>query len=393
MGCIPSVFFTMEDHLDCGLSHRFDQPSDVLTAWCGSDLPEFFSQLWSYHRQGYALAGYVSYEAGLAFMGLPLPSEQYPAPLSEWLVTRHHQRKPIDHATTLSAHDVHIQARGWSWDDTAMCQRYQRDISHIHAAILRGETYQLNYTWALQGNIEGNQQVLFRFLCQQQPVAYAVHARFSDRDIISLSPELFFQVRNSHIICRPMKGTAPRGINAEEDKYWHDFLQNDVKNRAENAMIVDLMRHDLAKIARPGSVEVSRLCHTETYPHMHQMISEIQATLPTSLDLYHIFQALFPCGSITGAPKKRTMQWISQLEQRRRGLYTGALGYVLPNGDMRFSVAIRTLEIPHKGSAHFGIGGGIVWDSKPDDEYSESLLKARFLLQHMQTWRNTQDLC
>ena len=195
---------------------------------------------------------------------------------------------------------------------------------------------------------------------------------------VSFSPELFFERQGSRVVTRPMKGTAARGVGEDDDRVKRDALLASEKERAENVMIVDLLRNDLGRLAQPGQVHVEALFEAEAYPSLWQMVSTIAAELP-KVGLYDLFRALFPCGSITGAPKIAAMHKIAQLEATPRGLYTGALGWVAPGGDCRLNVAIRTIEVGANGHARLGVGSGIVIDADPAREYAECLLKARFL--------------
>jgi para-aminobenzoate synthetase/4-amino-4-deoxychorismate lyase len=209
--------------------------------------------------------------------------------------------------------------------------------------------------------------------------------RFADEDVLSFSPELFFCVQGRRISARPMKGTTARGPNVDDDARQRSALLADEKQRAENLMIVDLLRNDLARVAIPGSVEVTDLFTTETYPRFHTLTSGISAELTPDASFATIVRALFPCGSVTGAPKIRAMEIIREVEESPRGVYCGAIGYVFRE-TMAFSVGIRTLVL-RDGVAEMGVGGGIVWDSEPASEYAECLLKARFLTEAEEPFR------
>jgi para-aminobenzoate synthetase component 1 len=197
--------------------------------------------------------------------------------------------------------------------------------------------------------------------------------------VLSRSPELFFEIdREGWIETHPMKGTAPRGATPEEDERLKEFLRNDEKNQAENRMIVDLLRNDISLISEVGSLDVPELFRIESYPTVHQMVSRVRAKLLPDLSLRNIFAALFPCGSITGAPKIRAMEVLRDLETSPRGVYCGAIGWIAPGGAMRFSVAIRTISLYPQSEAVYNVGGGVVFDSTAEEEYRECLLKARF---------------
>ncbi|MCX8145959.1 MAG: aminodeoxychorismate synthase component I [Azovibrio sp.] len=261
-----------------------------------------------------------------------------------------------------------------SLDETA----YQRAIAAIQAYIRAGDCYQVNFTFSLHFQAYGEPFDLYRALRLSQPVRYGGYVETKEGALLSLSPELFVARQGKRLTTRPMKGTMARAADAAEDARAAAALAASAKNRAENLMIVDLLRNDLGRLARPGSVRVRRLFAVETYPSVHQMVSEIEAEV-ANVDDFRLLQALFPCGSITGAPKVRAMQIIRELEGGPRGLYTGALGWRAPAGELRLNVAIRTLELDAHGQGRMGLGSGIVADSLAAEEWQECLLKGRFL--------------
>jgi para-aminobenzoate synthetase component 1 len=256
---------------------------------------------------------------------------------------------------------------------------HQQAVDTIRDGIARGDYYQVNYTLALTLDCPPHKtpDEIYRQLLDQHPVAYAACIQDESRWILSLSPELFVARHGDRLVTRPMKGTAPRDPDPVRDQALANELLHSAKNRAENIMIVDLLRNDLGRIATPGSVKVSKLCQLEGYPSVWTMTSTIQAEAPQAT-LADVIQALFPCGSVTGAPKIAAMQAIRQLEQRKRGIYCGSVGWLAPNGDFSLNVAIRTLEI-REDQAQFGVGGGIVADSDAQEEWQECLWKARIL--------------
>ncbi|PLZ03271.1 aminodeoxychorismate synthase, component I [Burkholderia sp. WAC0059] len=270
-------------------------------------------------------------------------------------------------------------------------ERFAHAIDAIHAALQAGDSYQVNYTYRLAFDVFGTPLALYRRLRARQPVRYgALVALPGDRWVLSCSPELFVEKHGDTLRARPMKGTAARDADPQRDRATAAALANDPKNRAENVMIVDLLRNDLSRVAQPGSVRVPALFGVEPYASVWQMTSTVEATLRALTPFAGIVRALFPCGSITGAPKHRTLQLIDALEHGPRGLYTGAIGWLdAPDaasacGDFCLSVAIRTLDVGPAGegsvrSAQMGVGAGIVLDSVADDEYDECRLKARFL--------------
>lgn len=255
---------------------------------------------------------------------------------------------------------------------------YARKIEEIRRWITAGDGYQINLTFPIDFQLYGHPLALYARLRERQPVRHGAFIAVPGETLMSFSPELFFERKGTRVITRPMKGTAPRGTTLEEDEAQRVALLASEKERAENIMIVDLLRNDLSRLTLPGGVKVDALCATEAYPTLWQMVSTISADLP-DVRLFDLFKALFPCGSITGAPKIAAMQKIDALETEPRGLYTGALGWVEPGGDCRFNVAIRTIELAENGRARLGVGSGIIIDADPQREYAECLLKARFL--------------
>ena len=249
---------------------------------------------------------------------------------------------------------------------------YAAAIERIKTLIHAGDCYQVNYTFPLRFCWFGLPVALYFRLRQRQPVRYGGFIGDDESGLVSLSPELFLERTADRLLTRPMKGTAPRTVPPES-------LLASAKDRAENLMIVDLLRNDLGRVANKGGVTVDRLFDIEAYPTVWQMVSEISARIPAQTSFGDIVQALFPCGSITGAPKIRAMQIAADLEASRRGPYTGALGWLAPNGDFRLNVAIRTLELLPGGAGRLGVGSGIVADSQITSEWAECHLKARFL--------------
>jgi para-aminobenzoate synthetase/4-amino-4-deoxychorismate lyase len=264
-----------------------------------------------------------------------------------------------------------------TWLPTVDRDTYNTAIAQIKNLIADGRTYQVNYTMRLQTDFNTDTWNFFLYLAQTQNN----HAAYIDMEryvICSASPELFFQLDGETIMGRPMKGTTRRGRTTLEDREQAQWLRESEKNRAENVMIVDMIRNDLGRIAKIGSVQVPELFTVERYPTLWQMTSTVQAK--TNASLTEIFTALFPCASITGAPKISTMRIISELETTPRKIYTGSIGYIAPSRKATFNVAIRTALIDRETqTAEYGVGGGIVWDSTSADEYAEALLKARVL--------------
>ena len=270
-------------------------------------------------------------------------------------------------------------------------EEFTRKVAAIQEYIRAGDTYQVNFTGKLHFDFSGSPASLFSALIESQPVPYSAFLNLGDRQILSFSPELFFERKDRRITTRPMKGTAPRGHDLAEDELQSNWLQNDVKNRSENVMIVDLMRNDLGRICEYGSVQVDELFAIEKYDTLFQMTSQISGTLRKDIGYADIFRSLFPCGSITGAPKLRTMEIIGELESEPRGVYTGAIGYFSPHGEAAFNVPIRTVVLD-KDRGVMGVGSGIIIDSRPEDEYREWLLKAEFLTRRQENFQLIESL-
>jgi para-aminobenzoate synthetase / 4-amino-4-deoxychorismate lyase len=267
-----------------------------------------------------------------------------------------------------------------SWQPRISREEYSAAVAQIRELIARGDTYQVNYTFPMTASFQGDALSWYRDLCNAQRADYCVYVEIENYTVLSLSPELFFERTGDRMKTRPMKGTSKRGRWSAEDEEQSALLSASSKQRAENVMIVDLLRNDLGKIAVPGSVEVSELFQVERYPTLWQMTSTIQSTLKPHTQLTEVMGALFPCGSITGAPKIRTMEIIHDLERHPRHAYTGTIGLIKPGGDCTFNVAIRTVLLNSRtGIATFGTGGGITYGSLAESEYAECLLKSSFL--------------
>ena len=262
--------------------------------------------------------------------------------------------------------------------------RHKAKVRRILHLIRAGDVYQANLTFPMRFRYAGDPLRLYGALRARQPVAHGGLIAMGDRTVLSVSPELFVEVAAGHATVRPMKGTAARGADTTSDQTVVTALRLDPKQRAENLMIVDLIRNDLSRIATRGGVRTPELFSVETFPTFHALTSTVTARLRLGLDLRAVLAALFPCGSIVGAPKIRAGEVIAELEAGPRGVYTGAIGAIGPAGEMAFNVAIRTAVVRADGAGSYGVGGGIVADSDPDAEYDEALLKAR-VLQEMAT--------
>ncbi|NWF63260.1 MAG: chorismate-binding protein [Chloroflexi bacterium] len=351
------------------------------------------------NKQGWTAVGFISYEAAPAFDPAlkVIPSQGFPL---LWFGL-------YDAPQVLQTSEVFKDFGSFTplnWQPDTEKETYNAAIQTVKDRIAQGMTYQVNYTMRLQADFETDERTkadsetdkrmetdlrarqLFTHLARSQN-KYAVFLDIGDWMICSASHELFFDLDGEAITGRPMKGTVKRGRTIEEDKSLSNWLRASPKNRAENVMIVDMIRNDIGRIAEVGSVHVPELFTIEKYPTLFQMTSTVKAK--TKASVTEIFSALFPCASITGAPKTSTMNIIAELETSPRRIYTGGIGYIAPHRKARFNVAIRTALVDRRSNkAEYGVGGGIVWDSTSADEYSEALLKARVLAEPPQ-----KDFC
>ncbi len=257
--------------------------------------------------------------------------------------------------------------------------QYIRNIEQIRDWIAQGDVYQVNSTFPLDVVTQGSPSGLYRRLANKHPSAYSAYIEDEQRTVLSFSPELFLKKEGNTLVTRPMKGTAPRSDDPILDQQIGQALLNSQKDRAENLMIVDLLRNDLGRVADPGSVQVDALFTLEKYASVWTMTSTIHARIREGMSFKDILRALFPCGSVTGAPKIAAMQRIRQTETHRRGLYCGSVGWMSPSGDFELNVAIRTMVMDAMGHGRYHVGSGIVYDSVPAKEWEECQWKARIL--------------
>jgi para-aminobenzoate synthetase / 4-amino-4-deoxychorismate lyase len=356
-------------------SWRFSGYVSTLSALTADQVVAVLEQAEAATQQGLYAVGFVAYEAARTLNPhLPSMPPRDGLPLVWFSLFRKRQCVTVGDGLPTGFTEAPQLAPAGSQSE------YEIAISRIHTAIEQGQTYQINYTFPLQGHWQGNPLQLYRSLLNAQQPAFGAFLDIGSHTVISTSPELFFSIKDGLITTRPMKGTAPRGRFPAEDQTLQEQLQQSSKEQAENLMIVDLLRNDLGQIAETGSVAVDTLFSVEQYPTVHQMTSTVSARLLPDVGLVQIFKALFPCGSVTGAPKRRSMEIISRLEQQPRGIYCGAIGYLAPKGEACFSVAIRTLLLEKQtGQISMGVGSGITWGSDPRAEYAECLNKAAFL--------------
>jgi len=373
----------------------FLDPVRVISVARLNEIPALFQQIEEALAAGFYVAGFVGYECGYHFQSLEdvawAPSE---LPLAWFGVYRepsvhHHTRRSEEGGIpqpllddSVHLFDLSSERQFLTIPEELYCAKIERIQEYIRA----GETYQVNFTDCVDARTSSSVLDAFTTLSQRQPVSYGAFLNVNGNHILSFSPELFFHIDDGRILTRPMKGTMPRGLDSIDDGEAASQLQHDEKNRAEHVMIVDLLRNDLGRICTMGSVQVEDLFTVEKYSTLFQMTSTISGTLRPGLRYYDVFRSMFPSGSITGAPKIRTMKIIRELEQRPRGVYTGAIGFIAPDRSSIFNFAIRTLIVKDR-QVRMGVGGGIVADSHPLDEYKECQLKANFLTRTQPTFQ------
>jgi para-aminobenzoate synthetase/4-amino-4-deoxychorismate lyase len=360
----------------------FTEPIEIISAWTPEEVPEAMARLEAGAAAGHHAAGFFSYELGYVFepkirdllpegRNVPLlwfglykaPREMTEPEVDHWLAT--HTRSGSYQFTSVTC----------AWDQA----EYEKRFSAVQDKIRAGDIYQLNLTFKARFRLEGSPLTFYRDMRQRQRVAYAGIVDTGEVTVLSASPELFIEKHGSVVSTRPMKGTAPRAGTPEADAEARRVLSTDIKQRAENLMIVDLMRNDLGRIAEMGSVSVTDLFTVETYRTLHQMTSGVRAKLKTGVGLSDLVRAIFPPGSVIGAPKIRAMELIRDYETEPRGVYCGAIGTISPDGAALFNVVIRTPVIFRDGRGEMGIGSGVVYDSVGAKEYAECLLKMKFL--------------
>lgn len=364
---------TVIDFKELGVRQIFTDAIKELNTKDIKEVKPLLDELEAYQNEGYYAVGYISYEAAPAFetkfqvIDGPLMSEY----LLYFTVHETVQTEPIP-----LTYDLITLPK--SWQELTSAEEYKAAIEHIHHHIRQGDTYQVNYTVQLQQNLTADPFAIYNRLVVEQNAHYNAFIQHDDVSIISISPELFFKKDGDKLTTRPMKGTTNRGLTTETDLAQARWLAQDQKNRSENMMIVDLLRNDMNRISKIGSEDVKSLCQVEQYSTVWQMTSTIETQLLTNRSLCDVFQALFPCGSITGAPKIATMEIIKKVEKQPRGVYCGAIGILVPQGPSIFNVAIRTLQM-EETKAIYGVGGGITWDSNWESEYEETKQKAAVL--------------
>lgn len=348
----------------------FERPERVLTAHAHAEVVPLLGEVEAAAEAGRWAVGFLTYEAAPAFDGAHATRAPAAGPLAAFGVFS----APTPALPPPGPADLGPMR------PEAGREAHRRGVEAIREALAAGAAYQVNLTFRLRGRFAGDPFGLYERLRRAQGACHGACIVTGERAVVSASPELFFDRRGDFLRSRPMKGTRPRGRSAEEDAARSAELAGSEKDRAENVMIVDLVRNDLGRVALPGSVRVTALHEVERYPTVLQAVSTVEARARPGSSLVDLVAALFPPGSVTGAPKAAAMGIIADLEASPRGVYCGAIGVVAPGGDAAFNVPIRTVEIDlGTGEAACGVGGGITWGSDPDEEWHEALAKAAFL--------------
>lgn len=388
-------FVLLDDARPGGAGARlYTDPVEIVTAYAACEVTGALARLRAARERGLYAAGFLSFEAGAGI------EPRMAAPPGEKAAPRGAAQVPLlwfglfPGFRALAGRDVPAllpdPAGAWAGPPrpTISAATYADRFAIMREAIAAGDIYQANLTFPAHVPVVGHPAALFALLRQRQAAGQGALVATGDRWIVSLSPELFFSLDDGRLTTRPMKGTAPRAAIPAEDRELADALAADPKQRAENLMIVDLLRNDLSRIARPGSVAVPERFVVESYPTVHQMVSTVTAELADGRDAVDVIEALFPCGSITGAPKIRATQILHNVEDAPRGIYTGSIGRIDADGNARFNVAIRTLDLRADGDggmgpadhrATLGLGSGVVADSQCAAEWQECLAKGAFV--------------
>ncbi|MBC1561871.1 aminodeoxychorismate synthase component I [Listeria booriae] len=369
-----------------GKTQLFSSPEAIIQTDNIEEVTERMQQVEQAIDLGYYVAGYVGYEAAPAFNKHLQTFAPGKMPLLWFGVFREMREVAQSEAPIL-------QPPKLDWQPTTDYASYAKGIHFIRDQIAAGNTYQTNYTIRLESAFAEDDENFYEQLKVAQQADYSAYLSTGRFHILSASPELFFHWKDGVIKTKPMKGTARRGMTQRDDAKARDWLSASAKNQAENVMIVDLLRNDLGQIAKPGTVKVPHLFDVERYPTVWQMTSTVTAETLPDTHLTAIFEALFPCGSITGAPKVKTMELITQAETSPRNVYCGAIGYVTPDKEAIFNVPIRTVVVDtEEKTAEYGVGGGIVWDSRSGAEYEEVQAKAALLTTYLPKFELLESL-
>ncbi len=359
--------FVLLDDQGTGEQFVFRNPTSLITAESRDDLPCTFAKIEAAQADGKWLAGWISYELGHAL------EKRFDTPdtplLQLGVFEAPSDTPPVDWLYTRNIPELNFQPK---WTEAEYLSRFNRVQDYLKS----GDCYQVNLTFPMFARSAATATEIYAAFRRRQPGRYGAIVSLGNTEIVSFSPELFFERKGRHMRMRPMKGTRPRSHDPIADAALLADMQAEPKSRAENLMIVDLLRNDLSRLCVPGSVDVPELFALETYPTLHQMTSQVTGKLKAETRWSDILHSLFPCGSVTGAPKIRAMEIIKELESGPRNAYCGSVGYIAPSGDASFSVAIRTVQM-RDGELRYDVGSGVVLDSDGPDEYRECLLKSR----------------
>lgn len=367
----PLLSFDFKDHEGKESTCTFRNPQDIIVATTIDEVLPSLKKIQDAVNNGYYAAGYLSYEAAPAFDQAFQVNGNQKMPLLWFGIFD----KPVNERLP-SNKPFHTSM----WHTQTDTDEYNHSIDKIKQHIAGGNTSQVNYTVRMHSQLYGDSIAYYKHLVEAQSANYSAYLDIGDFTILSASPELFFHLKDRKITTKPMKGTIGRGKTDDEDQANASWLYHSEKNRAENEMIVNVMKDELAKIARPGTVKVPHMFSIEKYPTVYQLTSTVTAEIPPNKSILDIFKALFPCGSITGSPKVNTMEIIKELETSPREVYCGTIGYITPNQEAIFNIPIRTVLIDNKtGNATYGVGGGITQASLNGEEYEEVLTKAKIL--------------
>lgn len=392
-----SLFLENNQHFgNQDAAYIYEDPLEIISITKPEYLNDGFEEIKAWIQKGYHVAGWFSYEAGLCLEDKleSLIPENLKYPLIHMGV--YQTRKVI------SATDADNYWRGFENPSAYQLEKltlsqsreeYQKAFNAISDYLKAGDIYQVNYTQKANFDFKGSPKAFYAALRNAQQVEYAAYIESDDFSVLSLSPELFIKRDGDKLTAKPMKGTCKRGRTIDQDAARSTALYNSDKERAENLMIVDLLRNDLSKLASKGSIRVEKLFEVEKYNTLFTMTSTIEGRIDDVHSSLDVMTSIYPCGSVTGAPKIRAQQIISELEKRERGIYTGAIGYFTPDGDMCFSVPIRTITLERDGLGEIGIGSAIVADSVAEQEYDECLLKAEFALKNYPKFDLIESMC
>lgn len=382
----PFLYFNFADHRGQLNPLQFSKPIQILTAHTINEIMPCMKMIQKAVKSGLYAAGYISYEAAPAF------NEEFPVKTGNvmpllWFGIFN---EPVNQKLVyMNQSDSSTEV----WKSSVLVDDYNKNFNFIQNFIKDNHTEQVNYTLPFESHFSGDPISLYKQLADTQSANYTAYLDIGDFSIISASPELFFHLKDNNITTKPMKGTTGRGHTYLEDINRAKWLRNSKKDQTENRLIIDLMRNELDKIAIPNTIHVPNLYTIEKYPTVYQMTSTVTAQIRKHIELIDIFKALFPSGSITGIPKKETMDIITRLETSPREVYCGAVGYITPHDEAIFNVPIRTVVLnKDNGVARYGVGGAITKDSKQINEYEEILVKTRLLTNKIQNFKLLESL-